>query len=331
MKNQRLLAALMAVSMTLCSGAAFAEGAAETLTTQPVAEMAMPSSVMVDGIVSQVQTEEEVPYILLGEDRADQLHLHISQETVLIKADGTPISLADIKAGDTLRVYHSAMTTRSLPPQTTALAVILMEDDAVIPPLYLVAGDITKTEEGLEISSDDGSYLVRPTKDTEVVPYKTRNIVTAADIKKGNAFLAWAEVVTLSLPGIAVPEKIMVLPAAAEVGETEEALQGLYVNGEALAVDMITDGETTLVPLRAVSEKLGYTVTWNGAERSVVVGDLKVVLNDVNVTTQTARSTNQLEKAPVLVNELTYVPVSFFELLTGNAPVTGDGLVQIQA
>ena len=85
------------------------------------------------------------------------------------------------------------------------------------------------------------------------------------------------------------------------------------------------------MPVRAISEKLGYTVTWNGTDRSVTIGDLTIVLDSTTVTANTARSTSELEIAPALIEELTYVPASFFTLLTGNAANVSEGLVEINA
>ncbi len=342
LKKTRLLAALLAVSMTtLCSGSVLASDADIMLIDEPAAEEvviteAMPTAVMVSGIIAERINEEENTGILvtIAEEGANQIHLHISDETAILKADGTPISPADLNVGDAIWAYHSTMVTRSLPAQSAAFAIIVADPAATALPLYIKAAKVTKTEDAVEILSEDGSYLIRATEETEVVPYKTRNIVSLSDIKEGSIFLAWAETVTMSLPGIATPSKIMLFPEAAP--EVLEPSQGIYVNGEALAIDIKVDGDVSFVPVRAISEKLGYTVTWNADERSVVIekdaSGLKIVLDSADVTAlSAARSAAQLEKAAALIEGTTFVPASFFELLTGAEVVTGNGLFEINA
>ncbi len=341
MKKTRILAALLAVSMsTLCSGSVFANEADIMLISEQAEEVviaeAMPTAEMVSGIIAELVSDEETAGVLVAipEEGAGQIHLHVTEETALLAADGTPVSFADLKVGDPIWAYHSTMVTRSLPPQSAAYAIIAADPAATALPLYIKAAEVTKTENAVEILSEDGSYLIRATEETEVVPYKTRNIVTLSDIKEGSVFLAWAETVTMSLPGIATPSKIMLFPEAAP--ETAEPLQGVYVNGEALAADIKVDGDVSFVPVRSISEKLGYTVTWNADERSVTVekesAGAKIVLDSADITAlSAARSASKLEKAVVLIEGTTYVPASFFEILTGSEVVTDDGFFAIEA
>ncbi len=342
LKKTRILAALLAVSMsTLCTGSVFANEDEIMLISEPAVEETviaetMPTALMASGIIAELKNDEEGSGILVAipEEGADQIFLHISEETALLKADGTPIAVADLKVGDPIWAYHSTMVTRSLPPQSPAFAIIVADAEATALPLYIKAGKVTKTEDAVEILSEDGSYLIRATEETEVVPYKTRNIVSLSDIKEGSVFLAWADVVTMSLPGIATPSKIVLFPEAAP--EIVEPAKGVYVNGEALVADIKVDGGVSFVPVRAISEKLGYTVTWNAEERSVVIEKdaegLKIVLDSADVTTlSVARSASQLEKAAALIEGTTYVPASFFKLLTGSEVSVGDGFFGIEA
>lgn len=213
-KSFRILAAILAIAMiSTFSFSVFAENDVMLIAeNEEVLVETMPSAVTVVADIAEVNAEAEIPYILVNVDgeEANQLHLHISEETALIKADGTPIALDDLAKDSIIIAYHSTMVTRSLPAQSAAFAVVLLETEEDFYPLYMVAGE--KTEEG--IASEDGNYIVVPAENCEVVPYKTRNIVTLDDVKAGSKLLVWSRTMTMSIPALLNAEKIMILPEA---------------------------------------------------------------------------------------------------------------------
>ncbi len=227
-KTFRILAAILAIAMiSTFSFSVFADDV--MLIAEPVAEEdimlieeatdaevavpeTMPSAVTVMGSIAEIGAEEEIPNVLVNidGDEANQILLHISEETALIKADGTPITLSDVAADSKIVAYHSIMVTRSLPAQSTAFVLVLLENEDDFYPIYMVATD--KTEEG--IASEDGNYIAAPAEECEVVPYKTRNIVTLDDVKAGSKILVWSRIMTMSIPALLNAEKIMILPEA---------------------------------------------------------------------------------------------------------------------
>ena len=321
MKNKKstlILAALIATSML--SGAVYAEEPAtnDVVLVAEAEQEAQPTHASYSGTIAEVGTEDSVSYILLGEGEDIGMRLNISEATVIIHSDGTPAAADELIKGAQIAAYHSLATTRSLPPQSVAEVLVIMAEDATAMPLYGTVGSVNKTDDGMEITTADGAYLFFVDEETEIMPYKTRNIVKAEDLTAGRKFIAWSEVVTLSLPGQAHPSKVMLLPEP--VAEPVE--EGIFVKGEAFTGEVKEQDGTTLLPIRAISEQLGYTVTWNGEDRSVRVSDensaVTVVLGETAVTT-VARSAASLEKAPVLIDGVTYVTADFFTLLTGDA------------
>jgi len=85
-------------------------------------------------------------------------------------------------------------------------------------------------------------------------------------------------------------------------GATVEGIKAEDVNG------------ITMIPLRQVAEGLGYTVTWNGENRSI---DLTRGAQFITMTLDkdeyafSRRAPQQLGAAPTLVGDLTYVPLTF--------------------
>jgi|GEM_PF-1095796 len=311
-KGTKILATLLAVSLLACcsvwaDNAPMLIATMDTATTEP---LPMPSYTASAGIISE-KTDE---YIVLGETMEEQKQFNLSANTVIIKADGTPASLEDCQENVQVTVYHAMATTMSIPPQSAAKVVVLMDEETTMLPLYGEVASVTEGEKALEILTADGSYMFYGTEETEVVPYKTRNIVTLADIQEGSRILAWAEVMTMSLPAQVAPVKIMLLPDAEEASTP---VAGITIDGEILENAVIESvGEIVMLPLRAVSEKLGYIVTWNGETRSIDLskeGESTVItLGDNKVGMARA---NILEQPPVLIGDLTYVPATFFNTL----------------
>ena len=136
---------------------------------------------------------------------------------------------------------------------------------------------------------------------------------------------------SMSVPALAAgsdtPMELSPNPAA-----TAEAAMQVIVNDRFVTEDTYQVGGGVMVPVRAVAEALGFKVTWNA--------DWTVNLNDGNMQCDLAIGHNNyvvytanpdlvgmsapftLESAPELKNSTTYVPVSLFVPLLGNAPDT---------
>lgn len=87
----------------------------------------------------------------------------------------------------------------------------------------------------------------------------------------------------------------------------------------------ISDG-VTMVPLRAIAETLGATVTWRSAEEPIECAGSNTSIK-IRLGTDQALVNDRpvnLPKAPVLVNETTMVPLRFFSEAMG-FQVTWDG------
>ena len=108
------------------------------------------------------------------------------------------------------------------------------------------------------------------------------------------------------------------------------------------------DGQSTgvnaclMVPLRAVAEPLGFTVTWDDGGVLVDNGTLqtRVVIGQDRYTLTTSRdglvgmsAPFSLGAPPYVANGVTYVPVALFDALLGEGAVTvtDSGTISIQA
>ncbi|MEB2299089.1 copper amine oxidase N-terminal domain-containing protein [Lysinibacillus xylanilyticus] len=88
-----------------------------------------------------------------------------------------------------------------------------------------------------------------------------------------------------------------------------------YVNGKnkTLAVAPFTKKETTLVPLRFVSEELGAKVNWNPKNNEITVqlNGSKIVLNTESYYVTVNGSGKILQVKPEVINGTTFVPLRF--------------------
>ena len=146
------------------------------------------------------------------------------------------------------------------------------------------------------------------------------------------ALLSLALAGTLCLPAMAAPL------ATDSVNDVNTASgYTLQVNGSDTEIDVCV-----MVPLRALAEKLGFTVVWNGDSIRVDTGDVHtdVTLGVDRYVITTSKegmvgmsAPFSLGCAPYTTNGVTYVPLSLFDALLGNREdaITGDtGVISIQ-
>ena len=105
----------------------------------------------------------------------------------------------------------------------------------------------------------------------------------------------------------------------------------VVVNGTILenVPEPFLQGDVVMVPLRAIAEALGYDVSWNGILRSVQLGvaiHLWIGGYEVHIGRMVPI---ELNTAPVIVNNLTFVPLEFFRVL-GQTAYVFEGQVVVE-
>jgi len=86
----------------------------------------------------------------------------------------------------------------------------------------------------------------------------------------------------------------------------------VMVNGKAINFpdqSPVVQNERTLVPVRFVAEALGYDVTWNQADNSVVIDDGKIVLYIGKKTAKIDGKSVTLDAASTVIHNRTMVPL----------------------
>lgn len=304
-----------------------------------------------NAIISEITDEEGYKSILVDDsnDKDSQISLNIDNNTIVMNANGEAVNFSDLKAGDRINVVHSLAMTFSLPPQTYAYAVIVNNEQAAVPQ-YIEAGKVATENDTTTIESKDGNYIIRVDKDTQIIPFKTKNIVTAQDIVEGTTLFAWYDIMTASMPAQATANKIMILPQidnqdSEQVQVSVDAitvLDKVIINGEELDLkdNKIKDKDNfVMLPLRPIAEKLGFGINWNEETNSVelVKGTVNAMLADGEdkYTIQHGKSLIQEVKSvgmfPMNIDGYLYVPSDFFGILLEDSSVLSsvDGILNI--
>lgn len=373
MKKKQILA--MGLSAVLaCSSVAFAADVAAAETTTPAADNTAATETTTTAVpqvkesfrtgsmatVSKINMDgETVSSILVKTTDEQDIQLNLSADTMIVNNEtGAAAALADIKEGDKIYAYYSKAMTRSLPPQS-ACELILVGVGENTPASLHEVGTVSANDQGMtEVLTADGGMIIRMDDKTTYAPYKTKNIVTKADLTEGTRFLAWYDIVAMSYPGQAYTQKVVILPAAAteetatETQATRETEQTapetteltIVAGGKTLEVKGEMKDSVAVVPVRAAAEALGCTVSYeqkNGKEYVTVENDTRSMTLEIG--TDNYVSTTKIEDAvgmtapaqygvaPYIVDGTTYAAADLFKALVGFDVVTEAGTVTITA
>lgn len=325
----------------------------------------MPDSVLYYGQVLAIDREEDgtVTRLHLTSEAQGDYVMNISSSTVWIDSGSYAASdPADLEVGESVYVHHSPVSTRSLPPQSAAYAVVRNFPQDAGAAQYHEVEAIAQNEDGsVTITTDNGGLMLTVEADAAVTTYAGET-AALADVKAGDHVMAWYPLVMLSYPGQASAGHLMLLPAAVEErdGEAAEAdpAQALepiqQVPQEGTELTILLEGDMVLpvtgkyesgvatIPVAAVAQALGYEVTYTPGENGE--GALVTVESEdfqVNLTIgeKAIQGVTKIQgavgmtapmdygTAPYIVEPgTTWAPAQLFEMLGRTVTVDGDAL-----
>ena len=271
---KRTLSALLVSGALLCAAAlpamaAESAGAAQT-DSALTQEETMPDSVSYYGQVQEIVRDENgtITSLWLTSERYGEYVMNISPETVWI--DSGNYSASDpstLEVGESVYVYHSPVSTRSLPPQSAAYAVVRNFPQDVSAAKYLEVEAVTQNEDGsITITTDNGGLWLTVEQDASVTTYAGEE-ASLDQVQVGDHVMAWYEIVLLSYPGQAGTDHLMILPAAEELPQEGAELSIVLEGDMVLPVTGKYENGVATVPVAAVAQALGYEVTYTPAER----------------------------------------------------------------
>lgn len=218
---KRKLTTLALSSVLLCSmgTCAFASGhtpapliAAKNTGVENV--QSLPSSQLYYGELKTILTSEDgtVTGLHMTSEQFGEYVMKVSDETFWIdsgkKAPGVPEGLT---VGEPLYVFHSSVSTRSMPPQSAAFAVVRNLPQGAGGAMYHKVEAVEELEGMFQITTDNGGLYLRANQDTTLSAYTGALVDGLDEIKTESYIMAWYDAVAMSYPGQAYAQHIMVL------------------------------------------------------------------------------------------------------------------------
>lgn len=195
-------------------------------TEQTEENQAMKDSELYYGTVKEVRKDDNnITQILLDSEKYGEYLMNVQESTVWV--DGGKYCKDEtynetLKEGEGVYIFHSPIQTRSLPPQSPALAIVRNTPMDAGQAMYHKVEELTILEDDGQagILTDGGSLKVLFDDQTEIVNYQDGTALTKDDIKVNGHIMAWYSVVAEQYPGQTYTKHILVLPEAASDTDT---------------------------------------------------------------------------------------------------------------
>lgn len=275
----------LAAVLALCCGAIPTAFAAQNGTREP-----LPDSVLYYGRVEAISHngDGEITALHLSSDRYGEYVMRISEDTVWIDSGNrTASDPATLKEGEGLYVFHSPVSTRSMPPQSAAFAIVRNVPQDASCARYHKVEAVEEKDGALRITTDNGGLFLLADQETSLSSYEGTAPAGLGDIEAGSHIMAWYGPVALSYPGQAHAGHIMVLNRAQE-SLTRSALAVLLHTAQGSPVvnyamdfgDVAQDASYAEAVRWAASQRLmsGYGDGRFGPEDPVTREQLAVIL-----------------------------------------------------
>lgn len=224
------LTALALGGTLLCTIAISAVAAGNTAAPAPtpmaVEECAsMSNSVLYYGKVMEIVKNKDgaITQLHMTSDRTGEYVMNLSSETVWIdSANHTAADSSHIQKGERIYVFHSAVETSSLPPQSAAFAIVRnVPVDAGCAQYHEVEA-VSRVNGRLTITTDCGGLLISADDQTKLTRYGDGTRMTIKDIQVGDRIMAWYDAIAESYPGQTYAQYLMLLPGKGVGSEKQE-------------------------------------------------------------------------------------------------------------
>lgn len=269
-----------------------------------------------ENIVSVLENKSEISEEIIT---IDEKGFEAEDGILLYATDGSKITKDDIKTNSQVIVFSK---------NDKKIAAILIKDDSasgVDLDVYTKSdsfGDLINAKNNLALHLD-----------AEIDITDTDGNKIEKDELENKTLLVFCSQITMSIPGQTTPDKIIV------IGDSEQT-DDVTVTAEYTVEtkDIIKQDDVLMLPLRAVSEGLGYEVGWNDSLKRITVGSVQMGVNFTlgeNKYYKSKMTPFTLEKAPEMKIfgdfGVTYVPASFFsEILWAEITENTDGSVSVK-
>lgn len=306
MMNKKVTAILLSGALVCAMGtqalAATVGEAPETAPTVSTDVQTMPDSVLYTGKVAEILKDAAgtITGLRMESEEDGAYIMNVSQETVWIDNQScTAFDPSTLAVGDSLNVFRSPASTRSLPPQSAAFAVVRNVVSEADMAMYHEVEAVEKQADGrVRITTDNGSLYIFADQKTKLVSYQDNGSVNLETLQAGDRIMAWYMVVLLSYPGQANPSSIMLLPASQEAPEAPDrgAKLTIQLDGKATELTGRYEDGVAMVPVAAVARALGLDATYTrGQDGALVKVESKEFTVNINIDQKMISGVTKLE------------------------------------
>lgn len=300
-------------------------------------------SIEIDGTVIAEENEYDAKIVSVDEESLTvniedaEYYFMYNDDTAVYTITGEKKAIDDLKEDTEIKLFSTSLLLTKDIKFADAIVITDPADAAssVDVDTYLtggIFGDYTNAKEDLALNISD---------DTEIVDMDGNKV--DKDDLNGKKLMVFYSIVTMSLPAQTNPTKIVVLPSeevaptstpaattaptATPVATTDPAsITAVTAGSYSGTTTYDADTQTYELPVRAVSEALGFVVTWDGDSVTVGVDNVKFQIGSVTCTEGDESYTKK--KAAVLKNDTTYVSSDFFsDVLKLNVSIENNALV----
>lgn len=238
---------------------------------------------------------------------------------IVVSPDTYIIGQRELAEGDKITFYYDTTKPMILiyPPQYAPEVVVVGEMD-----FNLKVDAFDK-----ELVSYDKMLKLNISPDTEIIGVDG----TVFEGSLGGRKLAVLyQAATKSIPAHTVPLKVVVLPEPEKPAADRNEDNGVSSIIDFAALDVIVENQkikapapytnennVVMVPLRAISEALGYDVSWNEEKNCVVLDNSVSFTPGVDNYKTFKAQLVKLGAAPELKDSRTFVPLAFFREVLG--------------
>lgn len=192
-KKLPVLVLIAALICTIALSAMAVETAPVSDSSSATEPQLLPDSVLYYGTIEEIKEENgTISRLRMTSEQYGEYILNVSEQTAWIDSGNHSAAYpADVKEGDRVYVFHSAIATKSLPPMSNAFAVVTNIPMDVGCAQYHVIEDVSSEQGCTMITTDNGSLRIVVDQDTVLSFYGEDTVPAMEDIRSGNSIMAW--------------------------------------------------------------------------------------------------------------------------------------------
>lgn len=347
--SKQIIALSMATCLTLTPLAVSANNEKEVIDMLPISAEVInekPEELVAEydeytGKIVEITEKEELISILVkdSEEEFNGEVLHLNKDVIILNSKTKEnMKMEDLKEGMkvTRFAHKNTPVLLSMPGQLTPQVIIVNEEDTGSVNVSKFNVDLVNAENTLKLLVEEETIIVNE---------------AGEKVEKGDLvnrdLIVFYSVATKSIPAQAPVQKIILMDQEEElIEETEEEVEESEKLKEISVLDKIVIDEKeisldkelynkdgmTMIPLRQISEALGYEVAWNNETRTAELTKgaqwTSVTIGEDNYNF--AKMIVKLGIAPEIKEGSTFVPFTFLEeVLKVNLEIMESGMINI--